>query len=90
VRLEHTLIHLFEELGEVAREILKSSGYKDGQLHITEELADAGLLLYKLANQLDVDLEEAMLRKLDSNEKRFPLEESRTMMDRYLATNNED
>jgi NTP pyrophosphatase (non-canonical NTP hydrolase) len=90
VRPEHTLLHLFEELGEVARELLREAGYKEGEGRLTDELADAGLLLYKLADQLGVDLEAAMIRKLAENEARFPLEASRAALDRYLAENDED
>ena len=90
VRPEHTLLHLYEELGEVARELLRSVGYKEGSARLTDELADAGLLLYKLADQLGVDLEAAMQRNLAENEARFPLEASREALDRYLAENDED
>jgi len=90
VRPEHTLLHLFEELGEVARELLRDAGYKEGAARLTEELADAGLLLFKLADQLNVDLERAMLDKLAQNERRFPLPESREALERYLERNDED
>ena len=90
VRVEHTLLHLYEELGEVARELLRQVGYKEGSARLTDELADAGLLLYKLAEHLGVDLEEAMLSKLNENASRFPVASSRTALKRYLATNDED
>ena len=90
VRPEHTLLHLLEELGEVARELLREVGYKEGEVQLTGELADVGLLLYKLADQLGIDLEAAMLEKLAANEARFPLPESREAMARYLERNDED
>jgi len=90
VRVEHTFLHLYEELGEVARELLRQVGYKEGSARLTDELADAGLLLYKLAEQLGVDLEEAMLSKLNENASRFPVASSRAALERYLATNDED
>jgi len=90
VRPEHTLLHLYEELGEVARELLRSVGYKEGVARLTDELADAGLLLYKLAEQLGVGLEEAMWQKLTENEARFPLAASREALKRYLTENDED
>ena len=90
VRPEHTLLHLFEELGEVARELLRLAGYKEGEERVAGELADAGLLLFKLADQLNVDLERAMLDKLEQNERRFPIPESHRALARYLERNHED
>lgn len=87
---EHTLLHLMEELGEVSRELLRTRGYKEGEARLSGELADVALLLYKLADQLGVDLEEAMLQKLEENEKRFPTSAARTALERYLAYNDED
>jgi len=90
VRPEHTYLHLIEELGEVARELLARAGYKESHGRLADELADAGLLLYKLAAQTGVDLEAAMRRKLAENERRFPLVESRRALERYLDHNDED
>lgn len=90
VRPEHTYLHLMEELGEVARELLRRAAYKEGAPNLTEELADAGLLLYKLADQLGIDLEAAMLRKLEANEARYPVASSREALERYLAHDDED
>jgi len=90
VKPEHTFLHIIEELGEIAREILKEVGYKEGQARLTEELADLTLLLYKLADQLGIDLEAAALEKLAQNERRFPLEYSRLEMERYRMRQDED
>jgi NTP pyrophosphatase (non-canonical NTP hydrolase) len=87
---EHTFLHLVEELGEVARELLGRAAYKDASGNLAGELADVALLLYKLADQLGVDLEEAALEKLAENEKRFPLEYSRLAMERYQKRRDED
>ena len=74
----------------MARELLRRAGYKQGEAQIEGELADAGLLLFKLAEQLGVDLERAMLEKLERNERRFPLPESRRALARYLERDHED
>ena len=90
VKPEDTFLHLVEEVGEVARELLGRVGYKDAPDNLKSELADLTLLLYKLADQLGIDLEAAALAKLAENERRFPLEYSRLEMDRYLKRRNED
>jgi NTP pyrophosphatase (non-canonical NTP hydrolase) len=83
----HTALHLMEELGEVARELLKLSGYKtpheDAKDRLEGELADVTLLVIKLATQHGIDLERAVLEKLDANDARFPLESSRAAMAVY-------
>ncbi|WP_457636518.1 MazG-like family protein [Oceanithermus sp.] len=90
VKPEHTFMHLVEEVGEVARELLSVAGYKDRAENLRSELADLALLLYKLADQLEIDLEAAALEKLAENEKRYPVEYSKLEMERYLKHRDED
>lgn len=57
---------LVEEVGEVAAEIKKtwSPNYPDLTVDkLSEELADAFVLLSALASQFDIDLEQAMRSK---------------------------
>jgi len=86
---EHTALHLVEELGEVARELLRLSAYKRGGPRLGEEMADFLLLFFKLANQVGVDLEEALRAKAEELEARFPVEESRREIARYRARNED-
>ncbi len=64
----HTLIHAFEELGEVARLMLQWEGYKETEstetLHaeLEEELSDVFVFLFKLAYQMGIDVEAALVR----------------------------
>lgn len=44
---------------------------------IASEIADVGILLFELADNLGFSLGEVMERKLQSNEKRYPVEKSR-------------
>lgn len=88
----HTLIHAMEELGEVSRLILQWEGYKDAkspeQLHqdLEEELSDVFVFLFKLAYQLGVDVEAALVRGQAKAEGRYQdLAEARAMLDRYHA-----
>ncbi len=69
--------HLVEEVGEVARAIL----YRDtqrGELtrstepeELEDEVADIFWQTLKLAIYLDIDLEEAFLRKFEKNKKKM-------------------
>jgi NTP pyrophosphatase (non-canonical NTP hydrolase) len=88
----HTLIHAVEELGEVSRLVLQWEGYKDAespeQLHaeLEEELSDVFVFLFKLAYQLGVDVEAALVRGQAKAEGRYEdLAEARAMLDRYHA-----
>ena len=82
---EHTALHLMEEFGEIARELLRRAAYKEGEVRLAEEMADFLLLFFKLANQTGVDLEPALLKKAKELEKRFPISESRQAMERYRS-----
>lgn len=71
------LIHMVEELGEVARNVLKMKNYggqhtADSDHNMHEELADVFYLLLKLANESKVDLVDAFSKKMEKNSKRFP------------------
>jgi NTP pyrophosphatase (non-canonical NTP hydrolase) len=44
---------------------------------VADEMADVVIYALSLANTLDVDVSEAVLRKLERNEQRFPAEEWR-------------
>ncbi len=87
----HTLVHVMEELGEVARRVLMLEGYKDskGQDEIldelSEEMGDLIMMLFKLAYQYGIDLESALEQAMVKVEARYPLDKSRAEMDRYEA-----
>ncbi len=82
---EHTALHLMEEFGEIARELLKTAAYKEGASRLAEEMADFLLLFFKLANQTGVELEPALSRKAKELEERFPVPESKKAMERYRS-----
>jgi dCTP diphosphatase len=44
---------------------------------ITDEIADVAMLLFELADNLKIDLGQAILAKLERNEHRYPAEKSR-------------
>ena len=56
----HIALHLTEELGEVARRILRHEGYKleeFSQKELGQELTDLLYLTLKLANKFDIELD---------------------------------
>ncbi len=86
----HTLIHALEELGEVARLVLQSEGYKAAEsaekLHaeLEEELSDVFVFLFKLAYQTGVDVEAALARgQAKADGRHFDLEKAGAELARY-------
>lgn len=57
----HIVLHILEELGEVARRILRHEGYKTEKFskkELAQELTDVLYLTLKLANKFKIDLDE--------------------------------
>jgi len=50
---------------------------------IAEELADVALYLFELADNLGVDLRNAMEKKLDKNDQKYPIEKARGKHTKY-------
>lgn len=75
--IDDILIHIVEELGEVARNVLRMKNYggqhtSDKENNMDEELADLLYLLLKMGNECKVDLGKAFDSKMEKNAKRFP------------------
>ncbi len=92
----HTLAHAMEELGEVARLILRYEGYKESEspekLHaeLAEELSDLFVFLFKLAYQTGIDVEDALREGQEKANRRYPhLEQAREELARYRARQTE-
>lgn len=87
----HTLAHLTEEVGEIARLVLKLEGYRDlppeerGQVvdELAMEINDAIVFLTQLAIAYGIDLEETMRRGQEKAESRFSVEQGRREAERY-------
>jgi len=50
---------------------------------LKDEMADVGILLFELAHILGVDLGQAMIDKLERNEKRYPVAKARGSNAKY-------
>ena len=49
----------------------------DERAAVADELADVLIYMFSFANSADIDLSDAVLKKLDRNETRFPIERVR-------------
>jgi dCTP diphosphatase len=50
---------------------------------LSEELADVGMYLFELADNLGIDLKTAMEKKLDINRSKYPVEKARGKHTKY-------
>lgn len=75
IPLEYSVLDLMSELGEIAKEILKSSNYgKKPVKHKEElkgELGDVFYSLITIANTVNVDLEDALQQSLEKYKRRL-------------------
>jgi len=90
VEPSQVVVHLMEEIGEIAREVLYLEGYRDpndredavGRL--SEELGDALVFLTKIAIHYGIDLETVASNIMAKAETRWPVEQIRQEMARYI------
>ncbi|NJE84344.1 nucleotide pyrophosphohydrolase [Thermococcus sp. CX2] len=91
-------ISLVIEVGELLEhfqwksdeEILKDTKVPEKREQLADELADVAIYTFLLANELDVDLEEAILRKLEKNERKYPVELVRGKYKKYTELVKDD
>ena len=50
---------------------------------ISEEMADVAMLLFEFAHNSGINLEQAILAKLDKNERRYPVDKARGSNAKY-------
>jgi NTP pyrophosphatase (non-canonical NTP hydrolase) len=58
---EQTVLHMQEEVGEIARELLKKAGYKRGKYdpeELNDEITDLLYLTLKLGNLMNLELDK--------------------------------
>ena len=51
--------------------------------HVKEELADVLIYSYLMAITMDVDIKEIMLKKIEKNEEKYPVEKSKGKSTKY-------
>ncbi len=96
VLVVHTLAHAMEELGEVARAVLRCDSYKPSvsnaatHAELKEELGDLFVFLFKLAYQCDIDVEEALCAVQTKADNRYPdLAAAEEEVEHYLTQQEE-
>ena len=62
-----------------------SYAQKDGREPLKEELADCMIYILYLTEALGLDLNEAVLSKLNKNAKKYPADQARGRADKYTA-----
>ncbi len=75
------LLELFQWLtGEESRAVTDSP---EDLARVREELADILIYLVRLADKLDIDLEQAALDKIRTNDERYPADKARGKATKY-------
>lgn len=71
--VDTTIVHLLEEIGEVAREIMnqKIKRGKINRKNMEGEFADVAIMLMQLANNFGIDMEKVVSKKLEKMKERF-------------------
>jgi NTP pyrophosphatase (non-canonical NTP hydrolase) len=85
------VVHLMEEVGEIAREVLYLEGYRDPEKRedaierLSAELGDALVFLTKLALTYGIEMDDVVSGIVAKAEKRWPLDVAGREMGRYMA-----
>jgi NTP pyrophosphatase (non-canonical NTP hydrolase) len=80
VLLSHTLLHAVEEMGEISKLVQMLEGYRKLNPPDEEavrdllalELSDLQVMIFKIAYQCGIDMEDAMRRGQEKADARFP------------------
>lgn len=89
----HTFLHMGEEMGEIARVLECLEGYRTTDLspdelrqQLSGELADLTAFVFKLANQYEIDLGQAMQEQMNKFLSRYhDVQQGQDEMARYVA-----
>ncbi len=56
---------------------------KEVQIHTEEEIADVAIYLLRLCTKLNIDLEDAILSKIEKNELKYPINKAKGNAKKY-------
>lgn len=56
---------------------------KENKESISEEMADIAMYLFEMADNMGIDLPDAMDKKLEKNEEKYPVEKSKGSASKY-------
>lgn len=74
------------ELNEIFQWLTEEESQKLPQAvheHTKEEVADIAIYLLRICMKLDIDLEEAILSKMDKNAKKYPIKKAKGNAKKY-------
>ena len=75
------LLEIFQWLTDAqSKEIVHN---KKEMAHIRQEIADVMIYLIRLADTLDINIEKAILEKIELNEKKYPVELAKDNATKY-------
>jgi NTP pyrophosphatase (non-canonical NTP hydrolase) len=75
------LLEIFQWLTEAQSSMIMDD--EKGMAHVKEEMADVFIYLARLATKLNVDIEAAVLKKIELNEAKYPVELSKGNATKY-------
>jgi len=80
-----TLENLAKSISIESAELLENFQWDDNYdiEHVEEELADVLIYSYLMAITMNVDVKEIMLKKIEKNEKKYPVEKSKGKSTKY-------
>lgn len=81
----HTPENLAKSICIEAAELLECFQWDNNydKEHVCEELADVLSYCIMLADEIDVDIEEIVLAKLEKNKKKYPVDKARGLSTKY-------
>jgi NTP pyrophosphatase (non-canonical NTP hydrolase) len=80
-----TLENLAKSISIESAELLENFQWDDNYNieHVEEELSDVLIYSYLMAITMNVDVKEIMLKKIEKNEKKYPVEKSKGKSAKY-------
>ena len=81
-----TLDNLAKSISIESAELLENFQWDTENINlknVEEELADVLIYSYLMAITMDVDVKENMLKKIEKNEKKYPVEKSKGISTKY-------
>ena len=81
-----TLDNLAKSISIESAELLENFQWDTENINlknVEEELADVLIYSYLMAITMDVDVKEIMLKKIEKNEKKYPVEKSKGISTKY-------
>lgn len=81
----HTLDNLAKSISIESAELLENFQWDNNynKKDVEEELADVLIYSFLMAITMNVDVKEIMLKKIEENEKKYPVEKSKGKSNKY-------